>query len=154
MCKRWMLAGVLLLSVSACAQSRKPDQLHTLPEGELGMIKVMLAQERAWNAGDLDGFLSGYKHSPETRFIGANSIEKGFETIAEHYRRSYPDAKAMGMLTFSGLEPHLLDERHGYLVGMFKLERPKKLGGNAEGVFTLVMEKTPEGWKIVLDHTT
>jgi ketosteroid isomerase-like protein len=34
------------------------------------------------------------------------------------------------------------------------LERGKKEGGNADGLFSLVLEKTDKGWKIIVDHTT
>ena len=60
----------------------------------------------------------------------------------------------MGTLTFSDLEPKLLGSDHALLVGRYRLERSRKEGRNAEGIFSLVFEKTPDGWKIILDHTT
>ena len=60
----------------------------------------------------------------------------------------------MGTLTFSDLEVHPLDEHFAVTLGKYHLERSKKAGGNADGVFSLVMEKTAEGWRIVVDHTT
>ena len=60
----------------------------------------------------------------------------------------------MGTLGFSELEVHPLDERFAVVVGKYHLERTKKAGGNAEGIFSLVFEKTDDGWKIVVDHTT
>ena len=36
----------------------------------------------------------------------------------------------------------------------YHLDRSKKEGGPADGMFSLVLEKTDQGWKIVLDHTT
>jgi peptide-methionine (S)-S-oxide reductase len=39
-------------------------------------------------------------------------------------------------------------------VGHYHLDRSKKDGGSADGMFSLVLEKTDDGWKIVLDHTT
>jgi ketosteroid isomerase-like protein len=40
------------------------------------------------------------------------------------------------------------------VIGRFQLERPAAPGGKASGIFTLVLSKTPGGWKIVLDHTS
>lgn len=148
-----LLAMVLSLGCSAVAQGRPADQLRTMPEGELGMVKTLMVQERAWNNGDIAAFVAGYKNSPDTIFMG-QTVTRGYETILEHYHQSYPDASAMGRLSFSHLEPHLLDENHGTLVGSYRLERSKKAGGDVEGLFSLVMEKTADGWKIILDHTT
>jgi ketosteroid isomerase-like protein len=60
----------------------------------------------------------------------------------------------MGTLSFSELEPHILDEHFAIVLGHYRLDRSKKAGGNAEGVFSLVLEKTRDGWKIIVDHTT
>ena len=148
-----LLAVVLSLGCSMAAQDRPADQLRTLAPGELGMVKVLMAQERSWNNGDIASFVSGYKNSPDTVFMG-QTVTRGYETILQHYRQSYPDASTMGRLSFSHLEPRLLDENHGTLVGSYRLERSKKAGGDVEGLFSLVMEKTVDGWKIILDHTT
>ena len=60
----------------------------------------------------------------------------------------------MGALTFSELEVHPITDTLAVCIGKYHLERSKKDGGPADGLFSLVMEKTPDGWKIVLDHTT
>jgi ketosteroid isomerase-like protein len=136
----------------ACAQ-KDGEQMRVLPQAELDVVKVLLAQERAWNEGNLEAFTSSYKNSPDTLFIG-NLVTRGFEGMVATYKKNYPDRATMGRLTFSELEPHLLDERFATLTGHFALERDKKHGGNVGGVFSLVLEKTPQGWKIILDHTT
>ena len=51
-------------------------------------------------------------------------------------------------------EVHPLDENFAVVIGRYRLERSKKDGGNVEGLFSLVVEKTDNGWKIVVDHTT
>ena len=69
------------------------------------------------------------------------------------YKHGYPNKDAMGTLAYSGLEPHILDERFAVVVGHFRIERSKKNGGTADGLFSLVLEKTKEGWKIIVDNT-
>ena len=59
----------------------------------------------------------------------------------------------MGTLTFSELEVHSLSDNFAICLGKYHLDRAKNDGGNADGVFSLVLE-TEQGWKIVLDHTT
>ncbi len=135
------------------AQDRPLAQLRTLSRQELDIIKVLTAQENAWNHGDLDGFFKGYKDSPDTLFIG-RQISRGFKPLVEDYRHNYPTRDAMGTLTFSDLETHLLDEHFAVVLGKYRVERSKKAGGPADGFFSLVLEDTEKGWKIVVDHTT
>ncbi len=127
--------------------------LTTVPQQHLDVIKVLVAQEEAWNRGDLEAFAQAYKDSPDTLFI-TTSINRGFAGLLEAYRRNYPNKAAMGTLSYSDLEVHPLDERFAVVIGRYTLERGKKDGGNAEGIFSLVLEKTAKGWKIVVDHTT
>lgn len=44
--------------------AQQPDPLHTATRQELNIIKVLIAQENAWNKGDLTAFASGFKDSP------------------------------------------------------------------------------------------
>jgi ketosteroid isomerase-like protein len=128
-----------------------PEPLHTATREELDVIKVLLAQEAAWNRGDIPAFVSGYKDSPDTLFI-THQISRGYAGLVDQYKRDYPNRAAMGTLTFSELEVHTLDENFAVCIGKYHLERGKKDGGNAGGIFSLVFEKTTDGWKI--DHTT
>lgn len=146
--RRFLLTVVLATATLASAQT-----MGTVPQQTLDCVKVLLAQERAWNAGDIDGFLAGYKNSPETIYV-SREIHKGYEGLADNYRRSYPTKAAMGTLSFSDFDVTRLDDNFAVLLGKYKLERSKKDGGSAEGIFSLVMEKTENGWKIVVDHTT
>jgi ketosteroid isomerase-like protein len=143
----------LLAPLSTAFAQDKPDQLRTMTHDELSIIKVLNAQETAWNRGDIDSFAGGYKNSAETLFIGAQ-VSHGYAQMLNDYKRNYPNRDAMGTLAFSELEVHLLNERFAVVVGRYHLDRNKKAGGNADGIFSLVFEKTTEGWKIVVDHTT
>jgi ketosteroid isomerase-like protein len=142
---------VLLAPLTLPAQN--PDRLHTASRQELDVIKVLLAQEAAWNRGDLPAFASGYKDSPDTLFI-THQISRGYAGLLDQYKRDYPTRAAMGTLAFSELEVRPLDENYAVCIGKYHLERGKKDGGNAGGIFSLVFEKTTDGWKIIIDHTT
>ena len=144
------LQPALLAPAFAAGQQ---EQLHTASPVELGCVKVLLAQERAWNQGDIESFAKAYKNSPDTLFI-SREINRGFAGLLQSYRRDYPTKAAMGTLSFTDLEVHPLDEHFAVALGKYHLVRNKKEGGNAEGVFSLIMEKTAEGWRIVVDHTT
>ena len=154
---RWVRGAVVACCLSAGTAPGSVAQvgagLTVIPHDALELVKVLTAQERDWNDGNLNGFLEGYKKSPETTFV-SGSVQHGWEQMAAHYRASYPSKEAMGSLSFSELEPRLLDEKVAVMTGKYSLERGKKFGGNASGYFSLVFEKTDAGWKIVLDHTS
>jgi len=144
------LFAIILLPLAAPAQD---SQLKTASQQELDVIKVLLAQEASWNRGDLEGFIQGYKSSPDTLFI-TRQVFRGVDGMIEEYRHNYPNRAAMGTLGYSELEVHPLDEKFAVVIGKYHLERNKKEGGNADGIFSLVFEKTDKGWKIIIDHTT
>jgi uncharacterized protein (TIGR02246 family) len=150
-----MLALVFLSCISVNLQAQQHDsaEMKPLPQAELDVVKVLLAQEKAWNKGDIAAFASGYKNSPDTLFMG-NEIYHGYDAMLGRYKKNYPDKATMGTLTFSDLQPRTLDDHIAILTGQFALERDKKHGGPAHGIFSLVLEKTADGWKIILDHTT
>ena len=131
----------------------KPDQLRTLSRDELDVIKVLTQQERAWNQGNFDDFAKAFKVSPEDIFI-TNEVRKGFDQMLANYKGNYPTRESMGQLSYSELEPHILDARFAVVIGKYHLERGKKQGGNADGLFSDIFEKTDKGWKIVINHTT
>jgi uncharacterized protein (TIGR02246 family) len=139
----------LLLPLSALSQ----QELGTVPKENLDIIKVLLAQEGAWNRGDIDAFAQSYKDSPDTLFV-TNNVNRGYIGMVDAYKRDYPNKATMGTLAFSELEVHRLDEHFAVVIGRYHLERGKKEGGNADGLFSLVLEKTDKGWKIIVDHTT
>jgi uncharacterized protein (TIGR02246 family) len=138
------------------AQPSSADQsnpLHTASRTELDVVKVLVAQERSWNAGDIDGFVKGYKDSPETIFIG-KQVSKGYQQILDDYRHNFATRASMGNLVYSELEVTALNDSFAVCTGRYHLDRPRKEGGPADGLFSIVLEKTDQGWKIVLDHTT
>ena len=148
------LAAVFLVLLAPVAlPGQTADPLHTASRQELDVIKVLLAQEAAWTKGDLASFASGYKNAPDTLFI-TQQVSRGYTGLLDAYRRDYPTRAAMGTLSFSDLEVRPLDENFAVAIGKYRLDRSKKDGGNAGGLFSLVLEKTDKGWKIIIDHTT
>lgn len=118
-------------------------------------IHVMLKNaEAAWNRGDLASFAADYEDSPETTFIGRDVVRGGRNAILERYRRRYPNREAMGTLTFSEIEIRPLAPDLSLATGKYALRRTAAGGGNAAGRFTLVLRKTPAGWKIIHDHSS
>jgi ketosteroid isomerase-like protein len=113
--------------------------------------KVLDAQQIAWNRGNVTEFLQGYWRSPELTFSGTGGITRGWDQVLSRYQKNYPNAAAMGKLQFSDLEFRFLGENSALVLGNWQLAREKDEIG---GVFTLVWQKFPEGWRIIHDHTS
>ena len=69
----------------------------------------MQTQTEAWNRGDVDGFMTAYKESVDTTYIG-KQIAQGYEHIRASYKEHYTSPEAMGKLTFSDLNVRSLGE--------------------------------------------
>jgi len=110
-------------------------------------------QAEDWNRGDVNAFMQTYKDAPDTTFIG-KIIQQGYQKILERYQHAYPNQAAMGKLDFSEIDVRMLGDKHAVVTGHFHLSRTTEGGGDARGIFSLVFEKEPEGWRIILDHTT
>jgi len=120
---------------------------------------ALTTQASAWNHADIPAFMETYEKSPDTTFIGAH-VAKGFAPILERYKTNYSNAEQMGALTFSNLDVRLLPSACGkvefaVVTGNFHLERTAKGAATKDdGTFSLVWRKGPQGWKILLDHTS
>jgi len=136
------IIAVLFLS-SACSQGQTPagDEIRL----------VLTNQVKAWNRGDIDGFMKGYWQSDSLLFTSGGNVERGWQATVEKHRKSYSDREKMGTLRFSDLQINILSESSAWVFGRWEVVRNKDHPG---GVFTLVMKKFPEGWKIVHDHTS
>jgi ketosteroid isomerase-like protein len=126
---------------------------------EADLRAILAAQAAAWNRADIPAFMQSYEDSPETTFIGA-TVRKGYQPILERYLQAYSTPEQMGVLTYSNIEVRLLpgscaSVEFATVTGRFHLDRTTH--GEAkkdDGVFSLVWRKGPNGWKILLDHTS
>lgn len=122
------------------------------------------AQVRAWNAGDIDGFMSHYWKSDELTFVStqkehdpaagtARDVSKttrGWQATLDRYKRRYPTPEAMGRLTFTDLKIARTDDEATDLSGRFHLSRQ---AGPLSGRFFLKMRRINGNWVITRDHT-
>jgi ketosteroid isomerase-like protein len=144
--------ALLILTFCVSAPSARSADETTDRQADRGAIRVVLsAQQEAWNRGDIDAFLTGYWHSPDLTFSGSNGISRGWDAVLARYKKNYPDRSAMGTLDFSSLEFRFLGSTTALVLGHWHLKREKdELGG----VFSLVWQRFPEGWRIIHDHTS
>ncbi len=141
-----LIAFIFLAAFSLRSASAPPQS-----DDAAAILTLLNDQTAAWNRGDIEGFMSGYWNSNQTEFVSSDGVSRGWQALLERYRRSYPDRKAMGHLTFSDLEIRVECSTAAYALGEYHLQREND---NPSGVFTLNFRKFTDGWRIVVDHTT
>ncbi len=136
----------LLLTSAGVAQPADADASRK------AVRQVLDAQEAAWNKGDLKGFMAGYWQSPDMVFFSGKDVTKGWQATFDRFQKRYQaEGREMGKLTFREIEVDLLGPDSAYVRGKWEVVTSKeKLGG----LFTLIVKKLPEGWRIVHDHTS
>ena len=120
-------------------------------ENEKAIEKILLAQVAAWNAGDIDGYMKGYWNSDSTVFVSGGSLTRGYSGVLSRYKKSYDTREKMGKLEFAELQVRMVTQTLGVATGVWRLHRAND---QPWGRFTLLVEKKPEGWRIVHDHTS
>jgi uncharacterized protein (TIGR02246 family) len=157
--RRLILLIPVLVCTGAIAAAQSPAGSSVEAGDESAIRAVIAAQAAAWNRADIPAFMQAYEDSPDTTFIGS-AVRKGYQPILERYRAGYANAAQMGTLTFSNLEIRLLPSpcgpvEYALVTGNFHLERTEKGAATKDdGIFSLAWRKTPQGWKIILDHSS
>jgi uncharacterized protein (TIGR02246 family) len=147
-----LLAALLMLTLCPLTPATRSADEPKGRQADRSAIRAVLdAQQAAWNRGDIDAFLKGYWHSPDLTFSGSNGIFRGWDAVMARYKKNYPGRSAMGTLDFSNLEFRFLGPDAALVLGRWHLKRQKDEIG---GVFTLVFQRFPEGWRIIHDHTS
>ena len=113
---------------------------------------LLNAQEAAWNRGDLNGFMATYRMSDDVTFFGGGAPTKGWAEILERYQKSYggPD-KRMGQLKFEDKKVEVLAYNSILVRGRWVVSDN---GQSKGGLFTILLCKGSDGWKIIHDHTS
>lgn len=149
---RWLVVAALgvLASLRAVPAHFGPGA-DARESDRAAISKILNEQQSAWNRGEVDAFLEGYWHSPELTFSGSGGIARGWDAVLARYKKSYPDRAAMGQLDFSQLDFRFLGPDAALVLGRWHLVREK---GAIGGVFSLVWQRFPDGWRIIHDHTS
>jgi ketosteroid isomerase-like protein len=118
------------------------------------VVAVIDAQRVAWNAGELEGFLAGYERSEALVFTSGGKIRRGYAETSEKYRARYGEApETMGALAFEILDVRPLGAcaEAAVVLGRWAVTQTPEAGA---GVFSLVLERMGDRWRIVHDHTS
>jgi beta-aspartyl-peptidase (threonine type) len=155
-----LYALAIVVCAGACASGHAgsgpgsgPAHAARLEASDRAAITAVLDRQiAAWNRGDLVGYMDGYARTPALVFTSGGDIRRGWQEAFDHYQARYAtDPGAMGTLAFriDSIDPVGADG--AVVLGHWDLTGAAHPG---RGVFTLVVERRPEGWRIIHDHTS
>ena len=147
----FLIAISLMLLVAFTAPPGSFAQSKPKASSEMAIRAVLDAQVAAWNRGDIENYMNGYDRSPNTEFVGADSITRGWQDVLDRYKKRYDTREKMGTLAFSDLEITLLSNDAALVLGRWRL---KRANDEPHGTFTLLFRKRKAGWRIVHDHSS
>ena len=112
---------------------------------------VLDAQAKAWNRGDLRGYMDGYARDDKTMFVSGDSVTRGWQTVFDRYAKKYDSRAKMGTLVFSDIAMRKLSADAVFVTGAWALARQPD---NPHGRFTLLVRRVGDRWRIVYDHSS
>lgn len=143
-----ILIGICTLFILvSCGQTQV-----TKNEGEMSIKNAMREQMNSWNDGDIPAFMNYYWKSDSLQFVSKNGISYGWNKVITNYQKAYPTKEKMGELLFELKEVNQVSNDCVYVVGTWNLAYESQ--PNVGGFFTLIWKLKPEGWRIVIDHTS
>jgi len=113
---------------------------------------LLESQLKAWNQGDMKGYMQGYWNSDSLQFITAKGITMGYETVLANYSKSFSTRELMGNLNFEITKLNFLDNNYllAQVVGTWKVQTANK---TSNGTFSLIIKFFGNTPKIIIDHT-
>lgn len=151
LCQRCLATVLALAAVAGCRESGGRASVGDPEVLQAAVDHLLSESEAAWNGGDLAGFIGWYKRGPGTTFLGSSGLTHGWEAIRERYAARFEPGAARDSLRFEDLETRPLAPWLGLATARYVLFQDDSV--TATGVFTLIVEKTPEGWRIIHDQS-
>ena len=128
-----------------------PPALAGPAQDRTAILGVVTAMEAAWNRGDFEGYMAGFK-KPDVVFVSGGRFQDGWQGTLDHYRRDYGASPATrGTLHFYDMTVDMLAPDAAMLVGRYHLERPEHA---ADGINTRLFRKIGGHWLITLNHVS
>lgn len=89
------------------------------------IVKLLTEQSEAWNRGDIPAFMRTYENSPDTAYVGAAGVTKGYQQVLVRYQKKYSSRQQMGTLRFTDLTVRPLTADVATVTGRFQLPRQR-----------------------------
>jgi beta-aspartyl-peptidase (threonine type) len=108
----------------------------------------------AANRSDVTAYMEMYTQKPELIAINDGEITRGWNSLRDEANRTLglegSFRISVGSIDVIGLGPSRAIAAFPYVITVSTTAGPRQL----RGAMTLVLEKSPQGWKIIHDHTS
>ena len=148
-------AAAIAALVVGCARATPPSSVVSpdVARSARAEIAATFAHgARAWNAGDLDDFLSDYYPDTSTTYIARRGVLHGVEAIRGAYASRFGPGAQRDSLHFENLEVDVLAPGLANAIAWYVLMRGDSV--TARGPTSLLMRKHDGRWRIVHDHSS
>jgi len=146
--KKVIFITVIVFLAVFILSSAKPLPDTTKIKNEIQTI--LYRQKEAWNKGNIEGFMEDYWNSKNLTFQSGNKRLYGWDTLLSRYKTNF-SGENMGKLDFTDIKIKVMSNSIAYVLGRWKLEFKDS---SKEGLFTIIFQRKPEGWKIIHDHSS
>lgn len=146
-----LLLCVTALAGCAAGSAGQPSQPAVSNPADAALIRAVLDTTAAgWNRGDLPAYLSAYTpYATEMLSTGpAGGVEAIEKTMREGFWRT---GRPLQQLRYESVDVRMLGRDNALVTGRYVLtggERPER-----SGWFTTVWTRTPQGWRMIHDHS-
>lgn len=144
-------AVALLLTLGACSVAvRRGAPADLAGVDREAILSLEAGTAAAWNRADLDAHVAAYADSAV--FMAPGPVVGRERTRASLARGFWRDGRPVQQLRYEQLALRSLGDDHALMTGRFV-----RLGGgraDRSDWFTLVWARTPDGWRIVHDHSS
>lgn len=122
------------------------------PQAErAAILNTIHRMEQAWNRGDFEGYMAGFK-KPDVVFVSGGKFQEGWQGTLDHYIRDYGgSAERRGQLHFYNMKVEILAPDAAMLIGQYRLTRGSRV---TEGVNTRLFRKIKGKWLITMNHVS
>lgn len=151
MMRRWWVLAMSAVVVGCAGQVRSANTGLRYPSDAAAIKAVFDTTTAGWNRGELAAYLSAYTNSATA--MGSNGPERGVNAIGDQMRAGYWKAgRPAQQLHYEHLEIRPLGPDQALATGQYVLSgggRPDRTGW-----FTTIWLRTPDGWRMVHDHSS
>jgi beta-aspartyl-peptidase (threonine type) len=147
-----VVSSILLLFWSAY-QLRKYMVGDTKGKAEDAINGLLKNQQTAWNDGNLDKFLAGYLLADEVVLQFGMTEVKGRKDLSELYAKQFQShGQDHGKLAIDPIEIRMITDEAALVRGRW--QATYKQSREEGGLFAMLLQKSPGGWRIVRELRT
>jgi ketosteroid isomerase-like protein len=154
--RRAFAAALLIAATAACSGGMPSPGAEPSPAAAAAarneITELLRVSADEWNRGSLDGFMVPYLDSPDITYIGTGVV-RGKAAIRAFYASTwFRTGSPVGRLGYSEVEVRQTGPGHALSVGRWKVVEAG--GRERTGMFSLTWVRTPQGWRIIHDHSS